>query len=203
MDTLHLGLKLSTEIVIRNMDQHGNVLRTLVGHNDFTNAAADIFITALLRSGPSAVTYLYARYGGALESGNEGILVPTDGDIKKTVRNDFVTGDSPRGGLWVPLLATPIQSSSDTELFTGNRVTYMFRIPANISVDQTEGATFDASTSYIAALGLAVSPNFDNDRSEDIIMTALQYPDFTPTPEPFLVPVSGQSAIDYTINIIV
>ena len=202
METLHLGLKLSTEIKIRQLDETGTCLRTIIGHNDFTNAAADIFATSLLRSGPSSVTFLYARYGGALMSGNEGIIVPPDGDIKKTVRSNFVSNGGPKGGLWVPLLATPIQTSSDTNLFVGNRVTYMFRIPFNISVSQTEGASFSAATSWIAALGLAVSPNFDNDRSQDQIMTVLQYPDFTPTPAPFLVPMSGQSAIDYTINII-
>jgi hypothetical protein len=202
METMHLGLKLSTEITIRQLDAQGKCLRTIVGHNDFTNAASDIFATALLRSGPSSVAFLYARYGGALLSGQEGIIVPADNDIKKTVRGDFVASGGPKGGLWVPLLATPIQSSSDTTIYVGNRITYMFRIPSNISVSQTEGATFDASTSYIAALGLAVSPNFNNSRADDIIMTVLQYPDFTPTPEPFLVPMSGQSAIDYTINIV-
>jgi len=199
---MKLSLRLSTHIRIRNFDATGNLVREIQTHNDFTNAAADIIATALLRSGPSAVTFLYARYGGALNSGNEGIIVPADNDIKKTVRGDFVAAGGPRGGLWVPLLATPIQSSSDTTIYVGNRVTYMFRIPSNISVSQTEGATFDASTSYIAALGLAVSPNFNNNRAEDLIMTVLQYPDFTPTPEPFLVPMSGQSAIDYTVNFI-
>lgn len=202
METLQLGLKLSTEIKIRLLDANGICRRTIVAHNDFTNAAADVFVTALLRSGPSSVTYLYARYGGAYGSGQEGIIVPADGDIKKTVRANFVEGTSPKGGLWVPLLATPIQSSSDAELFTGNRVTYMFRIPANISASQTEGTAFNSATSYIGAMGLAVSPNFDNVRSEDNIITALQYTAFAPTPQPFLIPSGGQSAIDYTVNLI-
>ncbi len=200
METYRLGIKLSTEIRIRNLDAEGNLVSEILTHNDFTNLAADVLATAMLRSGPSNVTWLYARYGGNTGSGQEGIIVPTDNDLKKTVRSDFIAAGGPKGGLWVPLLATPVQVSSDTSLYAGNRITYMFRIPFNISSGQTAGASFDPSTSYIGALGLAVSPNFDNDRTQDLIFSVLQYANFSPSPAPFLVPSGGQSAIDYTIT---
>lgn len=201
MDTISLNA--TSRIVVRQLDAAGRELSRFSATNDLTNAAPGILMTALLRSGPSSVTHLYCRYGGAFESGDEGYLTPSGNDIKKTVRNDFVKavdGSTTQGGLWVPLLAVPVQVTSDTTKYSNNQATFLFRIPFDPTSEQQAGATFNPATSYISALGLAVAPNYENDRTQDLMFTALQFETFA-THEPFLVPAGGQTAVDYTVQL--
>lgn len=182
------------DIVIRELDAAGKELTLQITHNSLTNGAMGIFLTSLLRSGPSLITHLYARFGDS--GANPGTLNPPNSDLKQTTRSTFVTiadGDTVRGALWVPLLATPIQESSDPSLYNGNKATYSFRIPYNISASQiSPTSNFNVATSYIYALGLAVALS-STDRTQDLIMSVTQ--DFTP----FQIPPGGQRAVDYPL----
>lgn len=157
-----------------------------------TYASAGIFVNALLRSGPAQVTHLYARFGDS--GANPGTLIPSD--LRKVVRGDFISSsDGIRGGLWVPLLSSPQQDTSDISLYAGNVASFFFRIPYNIDVSQVSPSNnFNVATSYIYALGLAVAQS-SGDRSQDVIVSVLQ--NFTP----FQVPSGGQEEINYPLTI--
>jgi hypothetical protein len=179
-------------LTLRALDAAGRLQWQQTATNTATYAFADMLMTAWLRSGPSSVTYLYARFGDS--GANPGVLAPTGQDLRNTTRTNFVAapGDSlVLGGLWVPLLAAPSQASSDLDHYAANSTTFYFRIPASLSTAQIDpAANFDVATSYIYALGLAISPN-TSDRSQDVIVTATE--DF----DPFLIPTGGQMAVDY------
>jgi hypothetical protein len=196
-------------IRLRGIDRNGREVSRQLCRNTLTYAAADVFMNAFLRSGPSQVTHLYARFGG--ESASQGWLNPPDNDIKATTRDTFLQVadlESVRGALWVPVLSAPAQSTSDQSRFTGNQATFYFRIPANLSTDQQDPDNFKAegmgSDSFIFGLGLAVAKNI-SDRSQDVIISVLQAVgwdggnplsgDFNK----FLVPAGGQMAVDYTV----
>lgn len=177
---------------IRTRDAQGRVLSDFRVKNSMTFAWAGIVMNAIARSGPSQVGWLYARFGDS--GANPGTLSPTNNDLRYTVRNTFLTSaDGVRGGLWVPLLSAPQQSTSDPSLYNNNQLNFGFRIPGNISANQVSPANnFNPASSYIYALGLAVSANV-TDRTQDIIITALQnFP-------PFPVPSDGQVVVDYPL----
>ena len=182
-----------TRVRIRLLDARGRCVRQILTKNSLTYAASDVLMTALLRSGPSQITHLYARFG---TSGTPGNLIPSD--LRTVVRGDFIaptTGDN--GGLWVPVLSAPAQDSSNSLLYSANQATMFFRIPYNLDVSQISPAgNFNASTSKFYALGLAVAKS-STDRTQDVIISALQDPgSFTNFP----IPTSGQMAIDYVMN---
>jgi hypothetical protein len=170
-----------------------------------TFAAGNVFMNALLRSGPSQVTHLYARFGDS--GANPGFLSPPDNDLRNCTRTTFIEtdpGDTVRGGLWVPVLSAPAQSSTDSEIYTGNQATFFFRIPFNLPTSQQSPSNFDVATSYIYALGLAVATN-PSDRSQDVIMAVMQATGFDPDDllvgsfTPFQIPPSGQESIDFSL----
>lgn len=122
-----------------------------------------------------------------------------------TVRADFLEvpeGNEVLGGLWVPVLSTPVQSTDDSENYNGNVLTYYFRLPYNLSSDQISPAdNFAVATSRIFSLGLAVASDFSN-RSEDIIISVLQAvgnDEDDGAFNDFLIPDGGQIAIDYVM----
>lgn len=164
-----------------------------------THAWSTVAINALLRSGSSQIGWLYARFGDS--GANPAYLSPAanPSDLGTTVASDFLhaaPGDNVRGGLWVPILAAPSQSSSNPNLYTGNQATFSFRIPGNIPAAQiSPAANFNPATSYIYALGLAV-PVVAGDRTQDIIVALQQ--NFTI----FQVPANGQEAVDYPLQIL-
>lgn len=201
----HPKLGLQSEITLRHYDAQGKLWRREVFHNDYTLAASDVFMTALLNSGPHQVTHLYARFGDS--GANPAFLSPPEGNLGKTNRSTFVqSSDGVRGGLWVPVLSSPQQETTDNLLYTGNQATFFFRIPYNISNDQVEPDNFNPATSYIYALGLAVAANV-GDRTQDIIISQIQAVgwdggnpldgEFTKFP----VLNGGQSAVDYKIKL--
>lgn len=193
---INLNALFHNEVVLRSLDADGRCLQQQRCKNTLTHAAADIMINALIRSGPSVVTHLYARFGD--DGSNPGQLNPTDNDLLKTVRNDFVASDDNiRGGLWVPALTVPSQTSTDSDVYSGNLATFFFRIPFNIPAGQVAPAgNFTAGTSYIYALGLAVAVS-SADRTQDLIMSVLT--EFNPFP----VPPGGQMAIDYPLQLVI
>ena len=195
-DNCDLSKMLSTRILLRGLSSQGRELWRQTTHNQPTNAFATMLMTAWLRSGPSQVAYLYARFGDL--GSNPGILAPVGGDLKQAVRADFLktpAENSILGGLWVPLLAAPAQNSTDSSLYVGNQCTFYFRIPAALSSLQiSPAANFNPATSYVTTLGLAVAPNM-SDRTQDSIVTVST--DF----DPFLVPDGGQIAVDYACAI--
>lgn len=218
-----MNLLAQSRVVIRGLDRHGREISRQVSRNTLTYAMADILMNAFLRSGPSQVTHLYARFGDS--SANPGWLNPPNIDLKATTRSTFVTvapGDTVRGGLWVPVMSAPAQDTTDVTTYGGNEATFFFRIPANIPQDganpQVEPANFVAdgssSQSYIYALGLAVAQNIQN-RTQDTIISVLEavgwnvaapfsgsdgsIGDFAAFP----IPAGGQMAVDYTVPFVV
>ncbi len=211
-----MNFRVNPRIVIRALDSHGVELWRQVVSNNLTYAAGDVFLNAMLRSGPSQVTHLYARFGGELSS--QGWLVNLGGDVRLTTRSTFLYNADPgsdlvRGGLWVPVLSAPAKTSSDQSLYSGNQATYFFRIPSNIasiiSPEQVSPrANFKAAglgdDSFIYALGLGVAQN-SSDRNQDVIISALQaigFDDSHPLDGDFgkfSIPPNGQMAIDYTV----
>lgn len=203
------------QIVIRSLDAQGHEVSRQTAKNTVTYGAADIYANALLKSGPSQVTHLYARFGG--QSANQGWLVPPNNDIWAVTRDSFTSvglGDTVRGGLWVPILAAPAQNSTDLSKYQGNQATFYFRIPYNINtVTQTSPvgnfkANGDANDSYIYALGLAVARS-STDRTQDVIISVLQafgYDSEAPTVgdfSAFSIVAGGQQAIDYPLPFVV
>ncbi len=206
---VNLSKLIRPKILIRSLDRNGREVSRQVATNSLTYAAGDMFINAFLKSGPSQVTHLYARFGDS--GANPGYLNPPLGDLKATTRSTFLDAtdiETIRGGLWVPVLSAPSQQTTDVTKYAGNQATFFFRIPYNIDPSQVQPDNFVAdgspAQSYIYALGLAVAVNVSN-RNQDVIITALQavgwdlgHPlvgDFTKFP----VPSGGQMAIDYTV----
>jgi len=177
-------------------DRDGNVQETFSAKNTLTYAAGGVLINALLRSGPSQVSWLYARYGNNTGSPASGALVLPTGGIKAVTRTQFIqASSSDQGGLWVPVLGAPSISTSNSALYSGNAATYSFRIPANIVNSQTSPyGSFDSSSAYIMAAGLGVAANL-TDRTQDIIIGVLN--NITPRQ----VPSGGQLGVDYTFQI--
>lgn len=190
-------------VTIRQLDKDGHEISRQVVTNTLTYAAMDVFMNALLRSGPSQVTHLYARFGDS--GANPGYLAPPGNDIRATSRQTFITSaDSVRGGLWVPVLSAPIQDTSDPARYVGNRATFFFRIPANISEDQVSpSGNFSPATSWIYSMGLAVAYN-TSDRQFDKVISVMQAYGYDVNPSlgnftKFQVPTGGQTAIDYAV----
>lgn len=154
----------------------------------------NISANALAQSGPFRPTQLYARFASVANS--NGQLSPPGGDIQAANRSTFIAPtDGSCGGLWVPILSAPVQSTTNTALYNGNQLTFLFRIPYNIPASQQSPAVFNAATSYIYALGLAVQPNLQ-DPTQDIIIATQQNPgDFTA----FQIPNSGQITVDFVL----
>lgn len=180
------NLKVKNPIRLRILDAAGVVVSENIIFNTLTYAAADIMIAALLRSGPAQVTHLYAQHGG---QNADGTPSPLPDDLREVTRGDLVDSNGDRGGLWIPILAAPAVSSSDTQLYNGNQGTFYFRIPGTVPAAQVIG-NFVAGTSKITALALAVAVNI-NDRSQDIIISVTN--NFTP----FQIVPNGQLAVDY------
>lgn len=173
-------------------DKDGQLVKSFSAENTLTYAAGGVLINALLRSGPSQITYLYARYGNNQGSPPSGTLIlPTGGVKAVTVANFTQSASLDQGALWVPVLGTPVISSSNTALYAGNVATFSFRIPANISTaSMSPIGSFNASTAYIMAIGLAVQVN-PQDRTQDILISVED--SFSPEQ----VPSGGQLGIDY------
>jgi hypothetical protein len=196
-------------VLIRALDRHGREVGRQIAKNSLTYAAADVFMNAFLKSGPSQVTHLYARFGG--ESANQGWLNLPDNDVKAVTRSTFLTVsdvETVRGALWVPVLSAPAQTTSDQSKFSGNQATFYFRIPAALSPEQQSPVNFKAlglgGDSFVYALGLAVANNI-SDRSQDVILSVLQavgWDSGNPSSgdfNKFLIPAGGQMAVDYTV----
>lgn len=190
-------------ITIRQLDADGREVGRQDASNSLTFAAMDIFMNAWLRSGPSQVTHLYVRFGDS--GANPGYLAPPGNEIRATTRDTFITSaDSVRGGLWVPVLSAPIQDTSNPGSYVGNRATFFFRIPANISSDQVSpSGNFVPATSWVYAMGLAVAYN-TSDRQFDRIASVMQAYGYDTDPAlgnftKFQVPSGGQTAIDYSV----
>lgn len=206
MNILNLKELLKTRIRVRCFDSNGVQVAERVMENTPTLAFADTMMTALLRSGSSQITHLYARFGDS--GANPGYLAPSGGDLENTVRSDFLYspgGDTVRGGLWVPLLSSPVQTSSDETVYVKNQGIFLFRIPATISADSiSPSANFDVSTSWIYGLGLAVAQD-TSDREQDQIVTAMHafgYDLGSPSLgnfSKFQIPAGGQVSVDYTM----
>ena len=195
---MNLNALFNNRIRIRAIDAEGHCKSEFVVKNTLTFAASDVMINALLRSGPSQVTHLYARYGD--QGSNTAWIAPFGGDLRTTTRDDFImtSGVDPvRGGLWVPILSAPAKDSTDTDLYSGNRATFFFRIPANISTDQMSPAHFNAVSSGIYSLGLGVAASL-TDRTQDLIISVLQISEEDRAKA--IVPVGGQLAIDYPLE---
>jgi hypothetical protein len=205
--SININKMVRSKVVIRSLDRDGREVARQVAKNSLTYAAADMFMNAFLRSGPSQVTHLYARFG---DSGtNPGYLNPPGGDLKSTARSDFiVSSDLIRGGLWVQVLSAPSQQTSDAAHYGGNQATFFFRIPSNIASlippPVQPSGNFNSPGSFIYALGLAVAANTAN-RSQDVIITTLQAVGWNPMNllagdfTAFPIPSGGQIAIDYTV----
>jgi len=178
------------EVHIRGFDLAGQPREQRVV-NSLTYAAADIMIAAMLQSGPSKVTYLYAQHGGS--SNTAPVALPAD--RRTATRDTFVQtiGGYDNGGLWIPILAAPAVSSTDVTIYEGNQATYFFRIPGTLPSTQFTG-NFVPGTSLIYSLGLAVSQNLNN-RTTDTIISVLG--SFTPFP----ISINGQEAVDYPLQV--
>lgn len=198
-------LKLVSRVHLRHYDRAGVLRGEERFHNAYTYAGWDIFMSALLGSGANKVTHLYARFGDS--GANPAYLSPPSGDLKKTNRSTFLqSSDGIRGGLWVPVLSAPRQEPTDATLYVGNRATFFFRIPFDISNTQVDPDNFSVSTSFIYALGLGVARNA-SDRNQDVIASYIQAVgwdsgnpgdgEFTK----FQVINGGQSTVDYVIEL--
>jgi hypothetical protein len=162
-------------------------------------AYGGVLINALLRSGPSQVYGLYARFGNNTGSPASGSLILPPGGIKAVTLAQFTQSQRlEQGFLWVPVMpvmGAPMISTSNSALYSGNAATYSFRIPANISTAQMSPiGHFNAGSSYIMAIGLAVAANL-SDRTQDIIISVLN------NITPMQVPSGGQLGIDYLFQI--
>lgn len=192
------------EITIRQLDAAGREVSCQVGTNHLTYAAMNNLMNAWLRSGPSQVTHIYARFGDDADS--PGYLAPPGNDIRAVTREHFLNSeDSVRGGLWVPILAAPVQDTTDAGRYVGNRATFFFQIPGNLSADNISPAgNFNLETSWIHAVGLAVAHNTSN-RQYDQIVTVMQaygYDDGSPSLgdfAPFQLIEGGQTTFSYQI----
>ncbi len=191
---MDLNALFHNEVRLRGYDRHGGLVHDVRAKNQMTFAWAGVVISALLRSGPSQVTHLYARFGDS--GANPGTLSPANNDLRYTVRGDFLaSSDGVRGGLWVPLQAPPQQSSDDSGLYVGNIADYPFWISGNIPTSQVSPSNnFNAASSYIYALGLAVAVS-TLDRTQDLIVGVLQSFD------PFQVPSGGQELVNYPLKL--
>lgn len=191
---MNLNSLFHNEVRLRVLDSAGRCRREQMVKNTLTHAAADVMINALLRTGPSVITHLYARFGD--NGANPGNLNPAGDDLLNTVRGDFVaSSDGIRGGLWVPTLTSPSQTSTDSDVYQGNLATFFFRVPYNIPANQVSPTgNFLPGTSYIYAVGLAVAVS-SGDRTQDLIISTLTYD------TPFPVPPGGQLAWDYPFKI--
>lgn len=178
--------KFKNQVRIHGIDQDGKP-RIQIALNTLTYAAADTLINALLSSGPARVTHLYAQYGP------NGTPPPLPSDLRTTERSDLVATGSGYGGIWIPILAAPTVSSTDTSSYQGNVSTFFFRIPGSPQSTQLTGI-FTPGTSMIYALALAVATNA-NDRNGDLIISILN--SFTP----FTIATNGQEAVDYPFQI--
>lgn len=176
-------------------DKDGRVLQTETAKNTLTYAAGGVLINAILRSGPSQIYGLYARYGNNTGSPASGSLVLPVGGIKAVTRSQFIQSSSTdQGCLWVPVLGAPAVSTTNSALYSGNQATFSFRIPSNISSVQMSPVGSFLTSYYIMAIGLAVAANL-SDRTQDIIITVLN----AITPQ--LIPDGGQLGIDYPFQI--
>ena len=191
---MNLNKLFNNQVRCRHLDSEGRDIGGFVAKNTLTHRMSDIIMNALLQSGPSQINWLYARFGDS--GANPGNLAPLNNDLTNTQRADFLAStDGIRGGLWVPLLFAPQQSSSNSLLYNGNTATFSVRIPYNIASAQVSpSANFNATTSYIYALGLAVAMSV-TDRTQDVIVSALE--SFTPFP----IPSGGQESIDYPLEL--
>ena len=206
MQNIDFGKLVLPKIRIRIYDHNGVEVDSQIGKNKLTYSALDVFMNAWLQSGPSQVTHLYVRFGDS--GANPGFLSPTGGDLRATNRGDFIaSNDSIRGGMWVPILSAPTQSTSDPARYIGNKATFFFRIPSNISQDQMSPVgNFNPATSYIYSMGLAVAFN-TGDRQFDKIVSTMQAYGFDADPdlgdfEKFKVPPGGQISLDYNVPIV-
>jgi hypothetical protein len=179
-------LKFKNVVRIHGTDLLGKVREQNIVNTN-TYAYADVLIAALLQSGPSRVTHLYAQYGPS------GTPPSLPSDLRLADRDSFVTTGTDSGGIWVPILAAPSVDASDATLYNGNQATFYFRVPGTLQASQVTG-TFQPGSSYIYALGLAVATNA-NDRNGDIIVSILN------TFTPFVIPANGQEAVDYPLQI--
>lgn len=200
---IDLNRWVKTRIRIRTWDSENRLVKEQFATNQLTYAAAGVLATALIRSGPSQVTWLYGRFGNT-----PSYLAPTDGDLASTERADFIEGsyEDGRGGLWVPILSAPVQETDDVTLYNGNKLTFLFRIPASLSSSQiSPAAAFSVTDSRIYALGLAISPNAA-DRTQDVIISVLQATGFDEDEpsdgsfEPIEIPNNGQASVDYEMS---
>jgi hypothetical protein len=181
------------------IDKDGLTLHSFLTRNTLTYAAGGVLINAVLRSGPSQVSWLYARFGNNTGSPASGALVLPTGGIKAVTRTQFVQSlSNDQGALWVPVLGAVAVSTSNSALYSGNVATFSFRIPSNINQSLPSQTSpvgkFNPDSSYIMALGLAVAVNL-SDRTQDVIITALN----AITPQ--LIPSGGQLGIDYPFQI--
>lgn len=186
-------LQFENNVKLTSLDRDGRILSEETAKNQLTYAAATALINGVLQSGPSQVSWLYARFGPATPT-----AYLTNSDLRTVTRNDFIAPASNAGGLWVPLMSPPAQSSSQIGTYIGNVANYQFRIPYNpTSAQVSPYDNFNVSTSYIYALGIAVAPSV-TDRTQDIIVAFLQG-----TFAPFPIPPGGQEAIGYPWTILV
>lgn len=191
-----IQLKLNQHAKGRAMwEQNG---RLVVARNTLTYKAGDLIVNALTRNGPFQITHLYLRYNG------ESAVSPLDvSDLKATTRAEFLATSSGNGGFFVPLLAAPAVDSSDESFYAGNRLTFYFRVPHTVNVeDNGLTGTFSVEDSWISAMGLAVSVN-NTDRTQDLIFSAIQggLPEGDGTFDMFQIPTNGQKAVTYPFAI--
>jgi hypothetical protein len=187
-------------ITIRQLDVDGLEVGRQQCGNTLTFAAMDVLMNAWLGTGNFKVTHLYVRFGDA--SSNPGYLAPPGNQIRASNRETFLEStDNARGGLWVPELTAPHQSSTDLSRFVGNKATFYFRIPSNVPASQVSpSANFDQATSWIYAMGLAVAFDYGN-RQFDRIVSVLQahHAPLQGKFSKFQIPPGGQVAIDYSM----
>lgn len=202
-----MNLQIKPMITLRLLDASGQELRRHVFSNKLTYAMMDTWCNGWLRSGPFAVTHLYARYGLGGSQSLQAYVNPASHDLKRTVRADFLATNESQtvGGLWVPIMAAPVQASSDTAKYQSNQATFYFRIPRSLNADQFTG-NFDPSTALIYAIGLAVAGD-NSDRAQDRIVTVSQayLNEDDPTTgefKPIEIPPGGQAALDYTVPVV-
>lgn len=194
MESVDLNALERNNIRISVKDSFGRSIHEQRLTNWYTFAAAGVFMNGILRSGPSQVTHLYGRFGDS--GANPGHLAPKNSDQRYTTRNDFIkSNNNVHGGFWVPLLATPSQTTSDRSLYDGNEAHFFFRIPGDLDDSQIDPAdNWDPSTSYVYELGLAVAMNI-HDRSQDVIIAVMD------NVKKFQVPSGSQMTIDYKLQL--
>jgi hypothetical protein len=202
MDSISLRKMVKSHVHLRAYDPFNKLVWEQHCSNTLTYAAANIFMSALLRSGPSQVTHLYARFGDS--GANPAFLVAPNSDLKQSSRSTFIqSSNGAIGGLWVPILSAPAQNTTNNALYSGNSSTFFFRIPYNIASTQTSPANFAAVTSYIYAIGLCVAKVM-SDRTQDVIISVAQAKGWNSGDladgyfTKFPVPSGGQIAIDYS-----